>query len=170
MGVSPASAKTSITAPPGTSMPYQRWVDEAKAPTPNVTLTLVEDDAPCGGPTACTGPGDFTIWLAPWGGEGLTRGVFLHELGHNFDYYDMTEATRAHFEFLVGEDRSWTEDPNAPNEKFAEAWKWCALKGTNLRRAPLNFSMDYRPTPKLQPKVCALIKKAAHGSGSGISK
>lgn len=47
LGASEAQAHTTIVAPPGAHFPYQQWVDEAKVPTPDATIAVVEDAAGC---------------------------------------------------------------------------------------------------------------------------
>ncbi len=155
----PASASaTTIIAPPS-PWPFQTWADEALVPTPPGSLELVLDDTFCGGEgIACTGPTD-PIYFDPTfyaGKPGAVRQVFDHELGHHFDYDVMEDWARARFEWLVGETRPWTEDPNAPNEKFAEAWALCAVRA-RLRHAPLEYGYGYHPSPRLHRKVCHLI-------------
>lgn len=137
LGASDAQAHTTITCEP-CSRPYQRWVDEAKVPTPDVTLTVVE--APCPELAedfawACTAGGAYTIWDAdPQTDE--PKETFLHELGHNFDYYTLPQWARERFQWLVGDTRYWTADPNGPNEHFASAYAYCALTGSKFRGDP----------------------------------
>lgn len=134
LGASSASADTIIVS----SNPiYQRWVDEAKMPTPDVTLTVVETGCPDGVSLACTAPGTDTIWE-----EEEYRPTFLHELGHNFDYLLMPVWARERFETLTADPGPWTNGRTGADERFADTYSRCARTGprprgvfTNLRRA-----------------------------------
>ena len=84
----PAAAATDVDPPAG-AFPYQQWVDDAKVPTPDVEIHVIETMCPpelAGFALACTAKGTYTIWLSPEGGD---RATFLHELGHNYDYYEL---------------------------------------------------------------------------------
>lgn len=128
-----AQAHTTIVEPVGSHFPYQQWVDEAKVPTPNVTLTVEEEGCPGAEAPACTEPGAYTIWDAA---EYKPRKVFYHELGHNFDYYVLPEWARVRFSRLTGNSRDWSADPSGPNEMFAEAYARCAITGPDFRGDP----------------------------------
>src|SRR5882757_92693 len=108
------------------AQPYQKWADRSKMPTPNVTVTMGDwYEGVCGSTEpACAWPG--LIRMTPFGDPGHTRRAFMHELGHQFDYFAMTDAKRAQFETLLGDTRPWHTSPNSPHEQFAEAWGICA--------------------------------------------
>lgn len=159
---SSAQARTAIVPPAGALYPYQQWADESRVPTPDVTLSVVEDSSGCGGEgLRCTSAGTFTMWIAPWldGWRGA-RKAFHHELGHNFDYYVMSDLDRAAFAALLKDPRPWDEAPSSLKEKFAEAYKWCALR-LRIKRAPNEWGYGYKPTPRLHQKACGLIYAAA---------
>lgn len=164
LGLAAPAAATTIVAPVGSPVPYQRWADESKVATPQMTLVVDEDAAICAPKAACTGPGD-PIWINPWlAGSTFPeiREVFVHELGHHFDYYVMEDWARARFQQLVGDPRPWTEDPNAPNEKFAEAYRFCALVGPRLLAPPTSWGYAYRPYRNLHAQACHLIRRVAN--------
>lgn len=125
-----AQASTVITG--GTSYPYQRWVDQAKVPTPDVTLEVIEEPCLVDGDYAsgCTRLGTYTIWMTHSLGP---RRTFLHELGHNFDYYALTDADRQAFANIAGD---WDV------ELFAEVYRSCATgwhqRGRLSERPPLS--------------------------------
>ena len=77
-----AQAHTTISEPPESHFPYQQWVDEAKVPTPNGSVSVVEDTAACTEQPVlgCTDGG--TVWMQWIGG----RATFDHELGHIFAF------------------------------------------------------------------------------------
>lgn len=160
-GASEAGAHTTIIEPPGSHYPYQQWVDEARVPTPNATITLFEDESGCAGQgIRCTAQGAFAIWLTPWIDDWrMVRRAFLHELGHNFDYYELSDPARFEFGSLLGDRRPWATAPNPAKEKFAEAYMWCALR-VRIRRPPNEWGYRYRPTPRLHSQVCRLIRHA----------
>jgi hypothetical protein len=130
----PAQAATTISPESGTSFPYQQWVDEAKVPTPDVTLRVVEQGChgSYGYATACTRRDSYTIWLDPTVAT-RRRAAFLHELGHNFDYYALTDADRQAFANIAGD---WDV------ELFAEVYRSCATgwhqRGRLSERPPLS--------------------------------
>lgn len=133
MSVSQAQA-TTITCG-SCSLPYQQWADESKMPTPEVTINVVEEACPGLAPGefawACTSMGTATIWdAAP------DRETFLHELGHNFDYYVLPVWARERFEVLTEDGRPWKADPNGPDEGFASAYAQCAATGPRFRGDP----------------------------------
>lgn len=155
-----ARAHTTIVAPAASNYPYQRWVDEAKVPTPDVTLTVIEEA--CEGPTdsssACTIPGTFIIWQAP---VVRAREVFLHELGHNVDYYVLPQWMRERFQLLVHEERPWTAEPNGSKEYFASAYAKCAILGPKWDRDPglsLNARSGGAPA-SLFRRVCRMLDR-----------
>ena len=158
---SPAQAVTlvTLTGEP-VPQPYQRWADNAKIPTVNETVTLSLTDCPGIEESACAMPG--RIWLVPGlkigAGWRLERASLWHELGHQFDYRVMHDAQRDVFRALVGDPRPWVTSPNSPHEKFAEAYRWCALK-TRPRRVPGDY--EYRPTVRRHQRICTLIARAA---------
>jgi hypothetical protein len=123
-----ASAATVVA---GGAQPYQRWVDEAKVPTPDVTLTVIAVAGPHGCPalevdrSACTSPDQRMIWMGV-----DDRSTFLHEVGHNADYYLLSDADRAAFMAIYGLAGTWVAsiDPASPNEMFASVWAECAVK------------------------------------------
>lgn len=128
------AAATTIACNP-CSRPYQQWADESKMPTPQVTITVVEE--PCPGLVndfawACTGASTATIWdAAP------DRETFLHELGHNFDYYLLPQWARDRFLGLTEDVRDWKADPNGADEHFATAFARCAATGPRFHGDPL---------------------------------
>jgi hypothetical protein len=95
LAAAPASASTTITVEDGSpDYPYQRWVDKAKVPTPDVPVEVREE--PCGDPglRACTDlhpGGSATMYLPPQRGA---RALFYHELGHVF-YWNIDESDYA---------------------------------------------------------------------------
>lgn len=104
---------------------------------------------------ACAWHAPERIWLEP--GPFRTRQTLLHELGHVFDFTTLWNADRARFEDLVDDHRAWWgEGPNAPREKFAEAYQLCARRWSLRARA--HEAYEYSPTPALHRRVCALIR------------
>lgn len=100
--------------------------------------------------------------------------VYYHELGHAFDYWLLTDADRALLERFMGERRAWRSPPNSPHEKFAEAFKLCALFGARVTRRHLAgvaaAGFGWRPTVARQRRVCRAIISIsvarAHSAGA----
>lgn len=105
LAASESKAVTVIVAE-GASLPYQRWVDQARVPTPEVTLAVVEhSDHPSDCYTPALGCTDGeTIWVATWA---TSKSTFFHELGHVFALH--------HPDLAAFED-----------ERFADIYSLCA--------------------------------------------
>lgn len=110
-GVGSAQAQTTIVCEP-CSHPYQRWVDEARVPTPELTVTVIETATPCGGDNgrgdialACT-DNQSVIQLAV---VPQMRETFLHELGHIWDTTTMQSWQREAFVHLIrAPEKQWS--------------------------------------------------------------
>jgi hypothetical protein len=139
--------------------PFQRWVDKALVPTPDAVISVVEEPCPFAESSACTQEGTLTIWIGPEAG----RAVFLHELGHQFDYLEMDEAERDGFRRLARERREWRSPPNSPHENFAEAYALCARK-RHLRRPPRMWLAGFRPIVRRYGRACRRIRAAYEAS------
>ena len=142
--------------------PYQRWVEQSDVPTPDVNLRLIEATCPpelVGFATACTQRDTFTIWMNP---EGATKSRFYHELGHNFDYYELGRWASRQFRRIIGDDRRWRTKPGeiglSPHEIFAEAYSECARK-RHIRRAVIELP-PIRIGPAKHDAICELIRDA----------
>jgi hypothetical protein len=159
----PEAMASTLMDPPAGSFPYQRWVDRAKVPTPDVRLRLFE--APCPFElaqefaNACTGKGTFEIWM---NAEGGTRERFYHELGHNLDYYELGRWASRQFRKIVGDDRPWRTKPGevglSPHEIFAEAYAQCARK-EHIKRAIIQLP-PIVIGPREHDLICALIRES----------
>lgn len=133
-----AHGSTTIT---GGAQPYQAWVDAAKVPTPDVTLTILTD--PDGSACreegvehgACTDPATGTIWMSALAAS--SRGFFLHEVGHNVDVDMLDDADRAAFMAIYGFVGAWRTGTSmaSPHEAFAQVWAECAVKPYLTRRS-----------------------------------
>jgi hypothetical protein len=101
-------------------------VDEARVPTPEVTLTVVE--SPClDGARACIAPWDAVLWLDP---GSATREDFLHEVGHAEDYFALPDWMRWRFMSLLVLTGEWNPQPEtqfSPAEQFADVYAECAV-------------------------------------------
>ena len=142
--------------------PYQRWVEQSDVPTPDVNLRLIETTCPpelVGFATACTQRDTFTIWMNP---EGATKARFYHELGHNFDYYELGRWASRRFREIIGDDRPWRTKPGeiglSPHEIFAEAYGICALR-RHIKRAIIQLP-PIRIGPAEHDAICALVRDA----------
>jgi hypothetical protein len=134
--------------------PFQRWADRSAMPTPPGKVTIDLDTTTCDGAVACTTSLPPTIWFGPL----ADRGDFLHELGHQFDYYVMTDASRASFMRIAGVRGPWrTDGANPPHERFAEAYRMCALNPRRPDEGQMGYL--YEPTVREHRRACALIQR-----------
>ena len=94
--------------------------------------------------------------------EGATKARFYHELGHNFDYYELGRWASRRFREIIGDDRPWRTKPGeiglSPHEIFAEAYSVCA------RRRHIEQPVIQLPPIVIGPAehdaVCDLIRDA----------
>ena len=134
----------------------QRWVDTSAMPAPPGTAFVVLASCPVPVSDGCIVPNVVpTIYLGPMVRD---RATLLHEVGHAFDAAVMTDADRAAFDAIFGDTRAWDTGPNAPKERFAEAYSLCARHP--VIRKPYTAAYTYRVTPAQQGRVCALIRQA----------
>lgn len=152
-----AQAGTTIVPPAGSPIPYQQWVQEARVPTPHVALTIVEE--PCvfldDFAQACTSPETGTIWF---GGGGRT--TFYHELGHNFDYYELTESARVRYMTLIGRSGQGWRQPGtfSPHELFAESYLGCAYR-PRMSQDGTVMGQEVVGGWRVHNRVCRLIQR-----------
>jgi len=110
---------------------YQVWVNESLMPTPDGVVRVHTGPDRCGGqrerqPLGCAGSDGTVSLVKPW------RHVFLHELGHIFDSWHLTDAQRRWFtrELRFPADTEWRPFNvpawQSPSEMFATAYEECA--------------------------------------------
>jgi hypothetical protein len=164
LAIPPAAAEAStVIDPQAGAFPYQQWVERAKVPTPDVTIRLFEEPCPFElaqeFANACTGKGTYEIWMNP---EGGTRERFYHELGHNFDYYELGRWASRQFRKVIGDTRPWRTEPGeiglSPHEIFAEAYAQCALK-RRIKRAVIQLP-PIKIGPHRHDQTCELIRES----------
>lgn len=90
------------------------------------------------------------------------RDALMHELGHVFDTYRLTDKNRNRISRLLRTKRPWRgiegSDVVPVQETFADAYMYCA------RRKPVNWYVDgggeylYEPSPKTHRKICRYIR------------
>lgn len=172
-----ASAGASVTIIDSNDQPVaraQEWANTAKVPTPDATVRLIVTACPYSPyspeehATGCALPG--TIWMDE---AAITnpRNVFLHELGHEYDFSNLTDDQRDRFKALLGLTGPWqpavADYWNAPIERFAEAYRLCAIgaRPQNLGSAFGNRYLmpgdyGYNPPLAVHRVVCRLIRGA----------
>jgi len=168
-GASSASANTTVVEPEGSHFPYQRWVDEAKVPTPDLVATVIEEACP-GAPkveacTTLTAVGAVTIWVNPatyTAKEGWPPLFFYHELGHDFDFSVLRPWGRKRFRQLRHSHRAWdvTEGRGEGlglSEVFADSYAGCAYAHPSLSEGGWET---------FAPRVCHLIETASRTAGN----
>jgi hypothetical protein len=143
------------------------WTREAavNVPLPRARLTIRN-----GSPTF----DGATIYL-PFGANTLTlRGLFLHELGHAYDRYDMTRARRQRFLRIAEVPCTWTalhcrtarwvSGPGVsvdvrPQEMFAEMYAACALGLTEHGYQDAGYNTyGWVPPDGTDSSLCGLIR------------
>lgn len=130
LGVSDQANAATVAAP--STFPYQHWTDVARAPTPDVAVTVTEQACPWfDGSTGCTDQ-TGSIWIAPGQDKRVTRVIFLHELGHQLDYASLDDSERAAFQAMlrIPPEAAWSRDEwnsDSPAEVFAQTYALCAL-------------------------------------------
>jgi hypothetical protein len=172
VGVTDASATVLIDSAGRTPQPYQQWVYEAKVPTVAGPVRLIGSMCPDRlNEYGCTGP-DQTIYLTRYPTLSTLefRQEFLHELGHQFDYW-MPQWVRDRFQAIMRDQRPWRDVPNAPLEQFAQAYSLCGLGGSLARRylKGNTGAYDYTPTTKQNRAVCKLIRSQSPPSSGSAS-
>lgn len=132
-----AAAATTFAPNSDTSRPYQRWIDRAGMPTPDVALTIRRGWCPDAIATACTREGTTEVWLSRSGGS--TKGWFSHELGHQFDYVELSERERQGLTRRMGLAGPWVDrslGSLSPHEMFAETYGVCLLGRSETEALP----------------------------------
>jgi hypothetical protein len=134
--------------------PYQRWVDQAKIPTPRGIIRLDLTEYGCAG-YVCAYPTEqpprIVLFFDSF--DRYTRYDTLHEVGHVFAAERGDGAFRRAFRHILGR---WDE------EWFAQAYSWCAVNP----RAPARWrypGYGYWPTARQHRRVCSLIRRRGAG-------
>ena len=169
---SAAHAGVTLVLPDGTpAAEEQAWV-EAVAPSPPTVVTVHRALCPGSGGRACAMVESPDIYVAgdgdwPWNEANTRKNALLHEVGHMLDrpWTGFPDTARDEFRALIADDRPWRTSPDSPHEKFAEAWRLCAL-GVDSRSGPDVFGgYDYRPSIEVHLEVCALIAREGGALG-----
>lgn len=127
-----------IVVPIDSPYPYQRWSDEARIATPPLSVEIkLTPPLDCAEREACAG-GPTEIWVT----GPIDKTVFLHELGHLFDWQVLTDLDRERFLQIIGRTgRPWDyAEPGvdihdtSPREFFAMFYSNCAEWGVGLTK------------------------------------
>ena len=158
LGATPARAMTLTDPSPG----YENWMAGARVPLPDGEFTLINADCPGGGMPICTEPWNRAIYRANWNGQQ----TFFHEVGHDFDYWELTPGDRARFLYLVGRERwgVWTPAEEATAigaEAFADTYSYCALRRNWGHRVVFRYSRWPAPMPAYRMRqLCTFIVRS----------
>ena len=90
------------------------------------------------------------------------RGDLEHELGHVVDYTRMTDPLRVRFMRIMRLKGAWRQEPNSPNEQFAEGFRMCVRDPRRPDRRSWGYT--YRPTRVQHRAVCRLVERAVSAS------
>jgi hypothetical protein len=163
VAASPAAAATSLVLDtPGRAAPakYRRWVAGSGVPTPPVPITLhlrICPGAP-GWAVGCAVAANREVYLDA-GGD--SRHALMHEIGHLFDFGEMSEPLRDAFRVILHRHGEWAGAAanNPLQEKFAEAYSLCSRH--RAIRSIYFAQYAYTPTPAQHAGACAVIRRAA---------
>ena len=179
--VAPARAVTLVT-PTGTPVggQWQQWADEAHVPTLSGDLIVVVNDAVsmcAGADYGCSiSPNDQLNYHGPAmtfvdsypDGTGTTQDQFYEELGHQFDWADLTTAERTQFATVWGSDLPWWDSASSLARgqedglefEFALDYADCAIDQ--------NWQISWVPQISLTQldKTCALISQIGQQVGA----
>lgn len=145
---------------------YAKWAARSMVALPGVAVTV--EDQRCASASACTAPGE-PVYIDPTLPAKDRRQMFFHELGHQRDYVNMTEARRDEFMAEIGFTGAW-RDPAllhwSAHELFAETYAVCAQSQRDSRgrwRYPDQQSLTVSPdstrpvTNRRMAIICGLI-------------
>lgn len=150
------------------------WAAQAqtRVPLPNVQLSIVSDFDPMYDPITHK----LYIPKPGWGGWTYRdeRVLFLHELGHVFDYTEMNRAERDRFRAAIGTGKcSWwgtctlwreglRDGVMEPGERFAEMYAACAIGKTREQVEAAGLpSYGWLPELGTDAALCYLIRAFA---------
>jgi hypothetical protein len=155
-----APADAAIT---GTTPQQQHWLQASLLRLPAADATIVRTGCPGRLEPAClshesTG---WTLYLAEDLGAN-EQSALLHELAHLADHTMLNQGARDAFRLEIGDLRAWTQEPNSPKEKFAEAFQVCS-RHRAIRTTFRWAAYEYRPGPVRHRRVCRLIRYSLSG-------
>lgn len=104
---------------------YQQWTNEALVPVPRGTITVHDSECRIGPHVTAACQQGRVIYSVIRGGPSL----FLHELGHAFDEYEMERIDRLNYARHYEEPLNWRAGIYPLSERFAEDYRACA-RGT----------------------------------------
>ena len=168
-----ARAGATLVLPDGTpAAEEQAWLEGALAPSPPTVVTVHRERCPGTEGRACAMVDAPDIYVAgddgwPWDQANTRKDALLHEVGHMLDrpWTGFPDSARDEFRALIGDGRPWRTEPNSPHEKFAEAWRLCALGVGQRPGEDVYGGYDYRPSPQVHREVCALIAREGAALG-----
>lgn len=127
--------------------PFSGWWADSKMPLPRepkVTVAPCPAPAPPGASCAIASEGTHRIFMHPDHFNGRRpRAVFMHEVGHLWDY-----------EHLTSRDRAWFGNDG---EQIASAYSLCAIK-RRIRERAIGWMSMWWPTPAEHRKACRVLR------------
>lgn len=123
--VLPGADGATLRAGSDTTLPYQQWLNEARAPSPDTRIWVYRDTCPGSPGYNCTNK--RTIWIDPL--EHNTEAVFFHELGHVYDSTELRRQDREQYRQIMGLAGRWrlpTVPSSGLQETFANSYSRCA--------------------------------------------
>lgn len=123
---------------------YQQWADGSLVPTPRGSIRVLNNECQVGPYETAGCAVGRTIYSVLRGGPDL----FLHELGHVFDNYEMDHADRSRFATIHGKTLAWGEGDFPLAEQFAEDYRRCAARGDCSREVRDVIDRAWRVMPR----------------------
>lgn len=169
----------------GAQARHWEWAKEAQQHVPLADMTITVQDGNAMFAPPVLNPGQYiNILFVPFSNlpynekNGWTpqaeHGLFIHELGHAYDYADMTAARRDAFKQIVGTTCAWrakhcpsirwvVSPPETvdvpPEEMFAEEYAACALGLTQVEYQSAGYnSYGWVPPAGTDQQLCDLIR------------
>ena len=174
-----AHAGATLVLPDGApAADEQAWLETSAAVSPPTVVTVHRQRCPGTDGRACALLESPDIYVAgddwPWDEANTRKDALLHEIGHMVDrpWTGFSDAGRDAFRALLGDERPWRTEPDSPHERFAEAWRLCALGAGEPGGPPVAGGYSYAPSPEVHRRVCELIDRegAALGWTAGSTR
>lgn len=161
----PASASAEVRWPSGTvAQPFASWAESSAMPLPPGDITVVVSPCPLETDVVASGctAREWPIFLDAALLADQMREVFLHEIGHQFDWRVLTNADRVRLAAVMHAPWPWSQGSRpSGSEWFAEAYSTCARPGLmrtlSRRKGRVWMRYDWQPSVRRVRQVCSLI-------------
>ncbi len=128
--------------------PFALWASEAQVPLPTTPVTVVRAESSVY--SAQYLPPNQINWYWPTTTDPRSKPLFLHELGHHFDYTTLKRKARRKFSRLF----KWGPY-EWDREKFAMAYSFCAMGAYPIEGW---FGYGYGPSVEKHNRACEVLR------------